>query len=113
MSRGTRNPKQIRKEMARTREDIDQTVDRIQEKVHSENLKNLAKVGMKKARQVTEHKAGDQLEKVSRGIDSAGNSISRFARQNPLLTAAIGLGIGLLLRAKTDHHTNTTERKFS
>jgi len=96
-------PQKIRREMAETRQDIAHTIDQIQERVQPDHLQNMAKDGLKKARRAAEDQAGRHLGKVSHQIDSAGSSVTQAVRRHPVLTAVIGLGIGLLLNRKKNH----------
>ena len=101
----TKTPEEIRHDMEETRQEIDQTVHLIQERMDPRDVRRLAEAGLSRARKATEKEAERQLRKVSSGIDSAGSNLARKVKKYPLAAALIGIGLGLLLTRKDQQQT--------
>jgi hypothetical protein len=80
--RGTRNPAEIESDIRRTRDRMGEEIDAIVEKLSPGRIKQRAK------------------EAVSRKTRETSRGLWRTARENPVPTAIVALGISMLMRAR-------------
>lgn len=100
----SQEPRQIEREMEVTRSRIDQTIDQIGERVSPTALQAAAQSGMTHARHYVEREAGLKMEGATRQVSRAGSWVGEFIQHHPLAVAAIGVGLGLLLKNSRRRH---------
>jgi hypothetical protein len=83
--RGTRNPAEIESEIRRTRDRMGEEIEAIGEKLSPGRITQRAK------------------QAVSRKTRETGRGLWRTARENPVPTALVALGVSMLLRTRNKH----------
>lgn len=96
----TPKPKHIERKMAKTRSRIDQTLEKIEERVSPSAVQTAAQEGMRHARKMLEQEADRKLDSATSQVSRAGTMARDFIQRHPLIIAAVGVGVGLMLRSK-------------
>ncbi|HXV97025.1 MAG TPA: DUF3618 domain-containing protein, partial [Anaerolineae bacterium] len=103
---GEKEPEEIRAEIQKTRANISETVNIIQERLSPERLKEQAQ---DKIRDATIGRIEEMADNVNRKTRSASYSIVETIKHNPVPAALAGLGLGWLLvegfRSSGQHHS--------
>jgi ElaB/YqjD/DUF883 family membrane-anchored ribosome-binding protein len=85
----TESPQEIQREIDRTRAQMDDTIDRIQDRLHPRQFIDRI-TGMFKG-------SGSSLSNMSGDLGDAGRQVADHIRRNPIAYGAIAAGIGLLI----------------
>lgn len=89
-----RNPEDIREEIKKTRANISQTIDTLQNRLDPERLKGEART---KVRDATIGRLEDMADNMSRKANRVRYNIVDTIKENPIPAALVGLGLGWLL----------------
>jgi ElaB/YqjD/DUF883 family membrane-anchored ribosome-binding protein/predicted RNase H-like HicB family nuclease len=87
------SPEQIRADMARTREEMAETIDEIQDRLSAENLKNHAKDVVRDA---TIGRVEEMSYRANRKVKGVTANIVETIKDNPVPAALVGIGLGWL-----------------
>lgn len=99
---GEESPEAIRAEIERTRAEMSETIDAIQERLSPEVLKTQAKEAIREA---TVGKAEQFMSQMEYTARSKGSSMWETIKHNPMPAALAGIGIGwLLMSSRKDDH---------
>ncbi len=107
----TLTPEAVRADMADTREEIASTVEEIRERVEPELLYSAVEQGLTHGRRRVASKADEVAQQAPETVRMAGSALSRYARQNPLVAASLGLGLSWLLARYTERFTVKSHKK--
>ncbi len=104
------SPREIRSQIEDTRQNMGETIDKIQEKLSvsniteqvkdemSEQISDAWKATKESVVDATVIKTGEIMEYVSKGLEEvSGTQVGRAARKNPFAVTLIGAGLGMLL----------------
>lgn len=89
-----RDPEEIREEIKKTRANMSQTIDTLQEKLDPERLKDEART---KVRDATIGRLEDMANNMSRKARRVRYNVVDTIKENPIPAALVGLGLGWLL----------------
>jgi phage-related protein len=123
-------PEQIKEQIEQTRSQMSETINAIEEKLSfsnisgqvSEHINNAVETAKGAVYDATLGKAENLMKNIGRGfndvtesVGDAGTHVVKYARQNPLPLALIGLGVGMLLmqgrRTTTYNYGNGGSRR--
>lgn len=106
----TEDPETIQAEIQRTRAELDETVDAIQERLRPERLKSEAQQAVREA---TKRRANQMAEEAKYRADSMRSRMMETMKQNPIPTMLTGIGIGwLLMESRSTTPEPRYERRY-
>lgn len=88
------SPEEIRSDIARTREDMAETIDEIQSRLSADNLTNQAK---EIVRDATIGRVEEMSYRANRKMRGVTANIVETVRDNPVPAALVGIGLGWLM----------------
>jgi ElaB/YqjD/DUF883 family membrane-anchored ribosome-binding protein len=97
------DPHEIHEDIARTREEMSETIDEIQERLSPRNIQAQA---TQRVRSATIGRA----EQAGANMKETGMSMLETIKQNPLPTALVGIGLGWLYMSRSSGSTDQEEQ---
>lgn len=100
-----KSPAEIRAEIERTRSEMSDTINSIQEKFSPENLKDQAQ---EMVRDATIGKVEQMTDQATRKVKGLGESVMETIRQNPVPAVMAGIGLSWLVTASMTNGSSQT-----
>jgi ElaB/YqjD/DUF883 family membrane-anchored ribosome-binding protein len=104
-----RSPEEIRAEIERTRSEMSNTINSIQEKLSPENLKDQAQ---EIVRDATIGRVEQMTDQATQKVRSAGDTIMETIRQNPIPAVMVGIGLSWLVTASMTNGSRQTYNNY-
>ncbi|HEX8949936.1 MAG TPA: DUF3618 domain-containing protein [Dissulfurispiraceae bacterium] len=101
-----RDPDELKAEIERTRAEMSETVDAIQDKLSPEHIRGQVK---HKVREATIGRAREMANRTGDRARDIGSNIVETVRRNPVPAAMVGLGLGWLIVKGPNHRYRALE----